>query len=148
MFCCMFFLTFFVSYKSLAYIKREDEVLGEWINEEKTLIISVYKQHSDFKAKIIWFRDHDNKKKPMASRLDSKNPNKELRSLKIIGSDVLRNLTYNEITNRWEHGVIYDATSGKEWESSAWITKDGILHVRAYWRFELIGRSLVFHKIK
>ena len=115
---------------------------------EGTLIINVYREGSDFKASIVWFRDHDNINIPMDKRLDKRNPDKLLRTRKILGMDVLRNLKYNAKSNRWEQGVIYDATSGREWDSAAWVTTKGLLKVRGFWGFEFVGKTITFKKIE
>jgi uncharacterized protein (DUF2147 family) len=130
----------------VAQTQPEDAILGKWMSVEETLEIEVYKDHNDFKSKIIWFRDHDNTKRPMAERQDTENPNKALRSRKIIGSETVRNLKYNAKEKRWEDGIIYDATSGKEWQSVAWVTPEGQLKVRGYWHFEIFGKTLVFRR--
>ncbi|MGZ5210245.1 MAG: DUF2147 domain-containing protein, partial [Kaistella sp.] len=46
----------------------------------------------------------------------------------------------------WENGKIYDASSGRLWDSSAYITENGLLKVRGYWRFKWIGKTMDFKK--
>ncbi len=128
--------------------KPEDMIIGKWISEQRNLIINVSRENIDFKATIVWFNDSNCKgTAPMEERLDTKNPNKSLRNRKIIGSNVLRGLTYNYTIKQWENGVIYDATSGKEWQSVAWITKDGKLKIRGYWELEIFGRTMTFIRL-
>ncbi|MBA3829478.1 MAG: DUF2147 domain-containing protein [Taibaiella sp.] len=119
-------------------------ILGRWlITPKKNLIVNVYLSGSQYRAKIVWFSNPSNPVPP-DKRLDDKNPIVALRSRKIMGSDVLQDITYNESSNRWEGGKIYDATSGKTWSAAAYINKAGNLVVRGYWGFEIFGRSLIF----
>ncbi|PQJ08811.1 DUF2147 domain-containing protein [Flavipsychrobacter stenotrophus] len=124
-----------------------DGILGRWENVDHTLGIEVYKSGEDFKAKIIWFRDHDNLANPADKRKDAHNPYPLLRDRKIVGMDVLRGLIYNKKEKRWENGFIYDATSGREWSSSATLSTNGRLRVRGYWKFEWIGRTMTFIRL-
>ena len=77
----------------------------------------------------------------------STNPNPALRKRKILGMEILEGLRYNAHNHSWENGKIYDATSGRYWDSSASLTKDGILKVRGFWKFKWIGKSMTFKKI-
>ena len=83
----------------------------------------------------------------MGEWTDSKNPDEALRSRKILGMDVLEKLRYDAGSNSWEDGMIYDAKNGREWNASAYISKDGLLKVKGYWHFKFIGRTLVFKRI-
>lgn len=124
-----------------------DAILGKWMNsEDNNLEVEVYKSGNEYKAKIIWFDDTDDKTRPMAVRCDTKNPDKTLRTRKIIGLEVMHGLVYNEDDDEWEDGRIYDASTGKEWNAKAWINKDGSLKVRGYWHLEFLGQNMCFKK--
>ena len=123
-----------------------EKVCGKWqLNEEK-LIVQVYKEGTEFKAKIVWFDDHDDSKE-LDYWTDDNNPNPALRTRKLLGMNVLEKLTYNQQTNSWEDGMIYDAKHGRLWNSSASIDKDGVLKVKGYWHFKFIGKTLSFKRI-
>lgn len=124
-----------------------DKIIGKWIAiEDKNVIVQVYRSGTEFKARIIWFDDSDDKGRPMATRCDTKNPDKNLRSRKLIGLEVLRGLTYNADEDEWQDGHIYDPSSGKEYCAKAWLTGDGNLKVRGYWHFEVFGQNICFTK--
>ena len=127
--------------------KRPDAILGKWMSDENNLEVEVYKDGSQFKARVIWFDDSDDKTKPWDTRTDEKNPKAALRSRKIIGMEVLSRLTYNKEDDQWEDGIIYDSKSGKEWSSKAWINKNNQLKVRGYWLVSLFGETMTFKKI-
>lgn len=124
-----------------------DRICGKWMSEEKNLIVLVYKDGDDFRAKIVWFNAQDDSSKPMDARTDYKNPDKALRSRKLIGMNVLDGLKYVPKTDSWEDGKIYDAMSGRTWNSSAYITPGGEMKVTGYWHFKFIGRTMTFTRI-
>ena len=137
---------FLVSLNSSAQ-GNPDIILGKWTTIEGNLQVEVYKQNNDFKAKVIWFKDTDDKSRPMNERRDEKNPDKTLRSRKWIGMEVLRNLRYYPEDNEWEDGKIYDSNMGKEWSSEVWMTKDNLLKVKGYWLFKFISQTKTFRRI-
>ena len=124
-------------------------ITGKWMSaEDNNLEVEVYKSGNEYKAKIIWFDDSDDKSSPMAERCDVKNPDKTLRGRKIIGLEVMHGLVYNEDDDEWQGGRIYDASTGKDWNAKAWIAKDGFLKVRGFWHFEFFGQNMRFKKVQ
>lgn len=115
--------------------KSENLILGKWISLQKNVIVEVYKEDQVFKARVCWFRDSDNPMKPVSIRTDLHNPDENLRSRKILGMDILKNLVYNPKTKRWEDGIIYDPKSGREWSSVVYLNNRGLLEVKGYWHF-------------
>lgn len=124
---------------------KADRICGKWISDEKNLIVEVYKDKNEFKAKIVWYKNED-QSKSMEEWTDKHNPNKALRGRKILGMNVVDNLVYNSKNDSWEHGTIYDAKSGHSWDASAHLTNDGLLKVTGYWHLKFIGRTLTFQK--
>lgn len=126
---------------------NSDAIAGKWMSAENNLEVEVYRAGDSYKARVLWFDDTDNKGRPMDVRQDTKNPDKTLRSRKIIGLIVMYGLTYNADDEEWQGGHIYDPSSGKEWNSKAWINAEGVLRVRGYWHFSLFGQTMSFKKI-
>jgi uncharacterized protein (DUF2147 family) len=122
-----------------------NKVCGKWESTDKNLIVEVYKVNGDFKAKIIWF--DDGSVEMMRACVDDKNPDKALRTRKVLGMDVLTGLVYQPATDSWENGMVYDAKHGREWNAAAYINKHGELKVRGYWHFKFIGRTLTFYRV-
>jgi uncharacterized protein (DUF2147 family) len=120
-----------------------DRVCGKWMSTEKNLIVLVYKEGSDFRAKTIWFRRGDDPQ-PIEEWRDVKNPDPALRNRKILGLSILEGLRFDPESNSWEDGTIYDAKHGHFWNASATIDKQGQLKVRGYWYFKFIGKTLTF----
>ncbi|MET3980818.1 uncharacterized protein (DUF2147 family) [Mucilaginibacter sp. UYP25] len=123
-----------------------EKVCGKWKLEDDRLIVQVYKEGNEFKAKIVWFDDHDDSKE-LDYWTDENNPNPAMRSRKLLGMNVLEKLTYNQESNSWEDGMIYDSKHGRLWNSSAYIDKEGTLKVKGYWHYKFIGKTLTFKRI-
>ncbi|MDA9555688.1 DUF2147 domain-containing protein [Pelobium sp.] len=127
----------------------EDKILGKWIAaEDKNVIVSVYKESGEYRAKVLWFNDSDDPNQPMNIRKDIHNPNETLRNQKVLGMDVLKNLKYNPESNRWEGGLIYDPKTGREWSSVVSLQNDGELKVKGYWHFEFLCKTMIFKKVE
>ncbi len=137
------FLGFSVAVKA-EHTAPADRILGKWIAKEKNLIVEVYRAENTYRARIVWFSDHDDLSRPMATRTDYHNPDPALRKRKLIGMDVLSGLSYSSGTASWENGLIYDANSGKEWSSCISLNKDGGLCVKGYWHFKCLCKSMDF----
>ena len=129
----------------IAHVPPSDYICGKWESIEKSLVIQVYKQDKQFKAKIIWFRDTDGK--PMDYWKDIHNPDTKLRNRKILGMSILNGLNYNSNTRSWENGIVYDSRHGRYWNASGYIDKKGHLRVRGYWHFKFIGRTMTFYRV-
>ena len=125
-----------------------DAIIGQWESTENNLIVEVYKQHHDFKAKVLWFYDEDDTRTPIEERLDVKNPNKKLRSRKILGADILSGLVYDPKKKRWEKGRIYDSSSGRTWDATVSLINPNILSVRGFYLVRWLGKTLTFKKVK
>lgn len=128
-------------------IPASDLICGKWMIVQKNLTVEIYREGREFKAKIIWFNDSDDKSRPMATRLDLDNPDPKLRTQTILGSSILQKLVYVPASNSWEHGIIYDALHGHHWDSAAYINEKGELKVTGYWHFKFIGKTLTFTRI-
>jgi uncharacterized protein (DUF2147 family) len=126
---------------------KADRICGKWASTEKDLVVEVYPYKGTYKAKIVWFSGGVTDAKPMETITDIKNPNLSLRNRKVLGLDVVENLTYNAGSNTWEGGKIYEVQSGKYWSAAATIDKTGLLKVKGYWKVKLLGKTMTFKRI-
>lgn len=127
--------------------KYNEPITGEWIAAKKNLIVLVYKNGNEFNARILWFNDSDDKTRDMKSRLDKYNQVPALRTRHILGLEVVRNLTYVKRTSKYENGIIYDARSGREWDSYAYLISANTLRVKGYWHFKFISQTMDFYRM-
>jgi uncharacterized protein (DUF2147 family) len=146
MFRYLLFLFVITAVKTIAdTVPESDRILGKWKSTDNKMIVEVYKDKGEFRAKIIWFNDDPSK--PMDEWRDKHNPNPALRNRKILGMDVLSDLKYDPKSHSWEDGTIYDAQHGKLWGAAGYIDKDGLLKVKGYWHFKIFGRTMIFKRV-
>ncbi|MDQ6757317.1 MAG: DUF2147 domain-containing protein [Bacteroidota bacterium] len=136
-------LIFFIPFICPAQI-NPDAIVGKWITTAGNCMVEVYKQNTEFKAKILWFNDKG--KKPMNDWKDEKNPDASLRNRKLVGMEVLNGLHYNSGEKQWVDGIIYDASTGKKWDSVVWLTDDNLLKVKGYWVFKFLSETKTFKR--
>lgn len=127
--------------------KNPDQIIGRWMSTENNLEVEIFKVGDNYNAKVVWIDDSDDKSSPMNTRCDFRNPDETLRKRKIIGLVVMNGLIYNEENNDWEQGKIYDPHNGKDWNAKASFTKEGLLKVRGFWGFQMLGKDILFRKI-
>lgn len=141
---CIFLMTHMVSLSAQNRTAPE-LICGKWESTEKNLIINIYMRGNTYLAIIDWFSNSEGK--PLDYWTDRKNPDPALRSRKIHGMNIIKKLTYHPDTRSWEDGMIYDSTHGKEWNAAAYIGKKGLLHVKGYWHFKFMGKTMTFRRI-
>jgi len=124
-----------------------NDILGQWMSVGRNVKVQVYKEGDEFKARVTWFNDSDDKSQPMNTRTDEHNPDLKLRQRKILGMQVLSRLRYSPKNKRWENGRIYDPKTGKQWSSVVYLTEEGLLSVKGFWQFEFIGKTMKFNKV-
>ena len=123
---------------------KSDGILGKWRSDKGNLIVQVYKEHNEYRAKSIWF---NGKTKPMQIWTDNKNPDPKLRSRKLLGMDILNQLRYDPFNDEWVDGNIYDPTSGKTWQSVVWLQNKNTLKVKGYWLMRFLSKTMTFTKV-
>lgn len=123
----------------------DDKICGKWITKEKNLVVKVFRSEGNLKAKILWFKPDGIKE--IEDFRDERNPDPSLRNRRLLGLEIVDGLKYKPHTKTWENGKIYDPYHGYFWDSSAYLTKDGVLKVTGYWKFKWIGKTLTFDKL-
>ncbi len=113
-----------------------DTILGKWLTENGKSVVEVYHCGDAYCGKIVWLKEpfKDGKEK-----VDDKNPDKSLRSRKIVGLEILKGLQYKG-PNKWGGGKIYDPEKGKTYKCKAWMEGEE-LKFRGFIGFSLLGRT-------
>lgn len=120
---------------TFAQTKKENhasDINGYWINDSKTIIVKIYNDEKSLtKGKVVWLKDSldalGNEKR------DVRNSNVNLRSRKIIGTDILYGYKYDAKDHEWENGTIYNFENGTEYHGKMWIDKEDRLYIKGYW---------------
>jgi len=144
LFCAV--VLFFLLLTSLHTKAQSDRICGKWMSAEKNLLVEVYRQNGDYRAKILWFKNDDNSK-AMDEWTDKHNPDEALRNRKILGMNVVKDLVYDPKSNTWEHGHVYDAKTGHYWDAAAYLANNDTLKVTGYWHFKFIGHTMTFKRV-
>ena len=120
------------------------DVIGKWKLDDGTAIVEVYKEGNAYNGKIVWLE------KPTeadgSAVVDSNNPDKNLRSRKLMGLNMLSGLTKNG--SEYTGGKIYDPGNGKTYNCSMKVEGD-VLKVRGSLdKKGLLGRTMDRFRVK
>lgn len=119
------------------------DVTGKWKLEDGTAIVEVYRQGNVFNGKIVWLKDPYEADGTPA--VDSNNPDKSLRSRKIIGLNMLSGL--KAVKGEYSGGKIYDPGNGKTYNCSMKV-EGNVLKVRGSLdKRGLIGRTMDWFRV-
>ena len=88
--------------------QKFDKIVGNWLNEDKTSKIEIYKVGDTYSGKIVWLAELG--KNPERKPKDKNNPKPELRNRNILGMDIITGLQYS--AGKWVNGTIYTPKRG------------------------------------
>ncbi|MBI1185329.1 DUF2147 domain-containing protein [bacterium] len=126
-----------------------DAILGIWWNQEKTSRIEVYKRNNKYYGKIVWLENEFEDGSSTQPNLDDKNPDESLRSRKLMGLEILKDLEWDD--DEWDDGQIYDPKSGNTYSCYAEFEDDDNLNrlkFRGYMGVSLLGRTSYWTRYK
>lgn len=120
------------------------EVVGKWKLDDGTAIVEIYKSGDAYNGKIVWLAEPTNPDGTPA--LDDKNPDKALRSRKVMGLNMLSGL--KPADGEYSGGKIYDPGNGKTYNCSMKVEGD-VLKVRGSLdKKGLLGRTMDWFRVK
>jgi uncharacterized protein (DUF2147 family) len=120
------------------------DVVGKWKLEDGTAIVEVYRQGDVFNGKIVWLANPTEADGSPA--VDSNNPDKSLRSRKLIGLNMLSGLKADG--GEYSGGKIYDPGNGKTYNCSMKV-EGKVLKVRGSLdKKGLIGRTMDWIRVE
>jgi uncharacterized protein (DUF2147 family) len=113
--------------------------IGTWLFQNRRFAIQIDPCGDRLCAKVSWLQaPTDAQGQP---RLDSKNPDSNLRSRPVLGLTVLNGL--RRVSSRtWDGGDIYNPDDGNHYQASLAMSEDGSLRVRAFLGIPLFGKTL------
>ena len=120
------------------------DVVGKWKLDDGTAIVEIYKSGDAYNGKIVWLAEPTNPDGTPV--LDDKNPDKTLRSRKIMGLNMLSGL--KPAGGEFSGGKIYDPGNGKTYNCSMKVEGD-VLKVRGSLdKKGLLGRTMDWFRVK
>ena len=140
----VFVLSCFGSIKLVAQKHKPDDVLGNWLNEERTAKVQIYKEGNKYFGKIIWLKDPLDiaSGKP---RTDNLNPDPKLKIGPLLGLVMLKNFVFDG-DDEWSDGSIYDPKNGKTYKCYIKFDNPQMLKIRGYTGVSLLGRTTHWFK--
>ena len=120
------------------------DVVGKWKLEDGSAIVEVYKSGDAFNGKIVWLE------KPTEAdgtpAVDNNNPDKALRSRKLIGLNMLSDLKASN--GEYTGGKIYDPGNGKTYNCSMKVDGKGLTVRGSLDKKGLIGRTMDWFRVE
>lgn len=117
--------------------KEADAILGEWLTEEGTSKVEIYKCGEEYCGKISWLKEPEKDGKP---KVDELNPEERLRNEPLLGLTIMRGFAYDG-DNLWKSGKIYDPKSGNDYSAKVTLVDEHNLELRGYVLMPLFGRT-------
>jgi len=126
----------------------QNEIVGQWYNEEKSSIINVTKnQKGTYSGRITWLEDNTNSD-GSSPRRDEYNPEESLQKRLLKELIILTDLEYNSEDKQWQNGLIYDPENGKTYECYCEMNEDGTLYFKGYiLGITWLGRSTTWTRV-
>lgn len=139
----LFFL--FLAFSSTCSAAGSDDILGVWNNQEKDAKIEIQKCSEKYCGRIVWLKEPNYPEgskdgTPGSPRVDHRNPRPELRTVSILGLQIVSDFTYAG-ENRWVDGSLYDPKNGKTYSGKMTLISPNQLDLRGFIGISLLGRT-------
>ncbi len=132
------FISAFLFNVDLIANTNADNIIGEWLSQDKDGKILIFKQGDKYFGKISWGKT--------PGRKDDLNPDPKLKTRMIIGSVILSDFKFTGST--WEDGKIYDPNSGKTYDCILKLKdQNKTLDIRGFVGVALFGRTSTWTRI-
>jgi len=123
-----------------------DDIVGKWLNEEKTAQVEIFKVKSQYYGKIVWL-ETPNDSITGLPRTDKENPDPALKSKPLLGLVNLKGFVFDG-DDEWEDGTIYDPKNGKTYSCRMEFETPKNLKIRGYIGISLLGRTTYWTPVK
>lgn len=120
------------------------KVVGETTGELSH--VRIYRNGDKYYGRIIWLEHPNNA--DGTKRLDTMNPNPELRTLPADEILILDGLHYDAKKEQWTGGTIYNPVDGKVYDVMAEFENDKVLRVRGYVGSLMFGKTYLWDRLE
>ena len=129
------------------YAQNADVILGKWMDENQETIIEIYKlaDKNIYNGRVVWVRDS---LRSFGEGLrDVLNDDTELRSRKVLGTNMLEGFVYDG-TDTWRKGEIYYYQSGNDYNGKIYLDEEGNLRLKGYYSILFfLGRTKTWKRV-
>ncbi|MGL5797157.1 MAG: DUF2147 domain-containing protein [Cetobacterium sp.] len=149
------YLLFILFFSSFTFSKEQD-ISGKWITEKASngnqIVVQFYKIEHKYFGKIeeLTIPTYDKSHKLAGQlKLDTANPDKNLKSRPLVGINFVSDFTYNSNKNIFENGFIYNPENGKTYYCSiSFKDSDTVVVKGSLDKTGLIGKKQIWKKLK
>ena len=119
--------------------------VGVWLHPNQRIEVEIAPCGDKLCGKMVWFRwPNDAAGLPL---VDLKNANSTLRTRPLLGLEIVHGL-HRADEHTWIDGRIYNPDDGVEYNSVMTMDSNGALQVRAYILLPLLGKTLVWTRVR
>jgi len=127
------------------FAANADDIVGVWFNGEKDARIEISKCAEKYCGKIVWLKEPNypagsKDGTPGTAKLDHNNPDGALKTVPIIGLQIVYDFTFAG-EDLWKDGRVYDPKNGKTYKGKMTLVTPQQLDLRGYIGISLLGRT-------
>ena len=133
-----------------------DAILGVWATDPDggggQAHVEIFAEGDRFAGKIVWLEQplytaEDEDDEEGEPKVDKNNPDPALQSRPIVGLRLMEGFRYDG-KRTWHKGTIYDPDNGKTYKCKVRFGDDGILKVRGFIGFSMMGRTSEWTRVE
>ena len=133
-----------------------DAILGVWATDPDggggQAHVEIFAEGDRFAGKIVWLEQplytaEDEDDEEGEPKVDKNNPDPALQSRPIVGLRMMEGFRYDG-KGTWHKGTIYDPDNGKTYKCKVRFGDDGILKVRGFIGFSMMGRTSEWTRVE
>lgn len=125
-----------------ALASGDSDIVGVWVNSDGEGLIELSIENDVLSGKIL-----GNSKSGESGRIDSNNPDPELRDRPLKGLVFLKDFVEKK-PGHWKGGTIYDPNNGKTYKCKITQIDADTIEIRGYIGISLIGRTVTWKRQK
>ena len=122
----------------LVFSQTNADVVGQWYNTEKDIVLTLFEEGEKVSGKITWMKFPNDK--DGSPKKDSLNSDDRLRNREIIGIKIMS--SFSHIAGKvWDNGSLYNYKKGKIYTGMMTLKDSNTLDLRGYTGFSFLGSS-------
>ncbi len=125
--------------------QTKDDILGYWLDEKEETVVHIYEDNDLYFGKVVWLRDSLDVYG--YQRRDILNNDKDLRSRKVLGTDMLIGFQWDG-EDTWRKGQIYYYQTGNNYNGKIYLN-NGELKLKGYFSILFfLGRTKTWQRVE